>query len=389
MISVALVLAAATAVPSDAASDRMRVVASDALSRAMVDYCRDAAPARAEAVAGAWQRWRMVSQVDAIRAAMGPEAVAATEAAVADQQASTRDTLVKLGPADTVCAQVPATWSQASFDMRTAYPMAYPVTEAAATAVRPVPQAAAKTPPAPSRPGLGLAQTQIEAIVSSWYEGYVGIQYTLTETNYLVLKDGTVRDGMPDVGPGDFDISADRARSPKSWGQWQKSGNTYSFRFPGDSAFSVPRNAQVRPRSKTGLTLNNTYQTSSGYQIAGGAGSFSFRKLVLKSDGHFSRANWGFTGGTTGAGETAIVAGTTWDDKGQVTTVTGEGAAMRGGNASSNGTRDADLRGTYRIDGYELSLVFESGRRETHFFYVAPDQKLIGIDDEAMIVPEP
>jgi hypothetical protein len=62
---------------------------------------------------------------------------------------------------------------------------------------------------------------------------------------------------------------------------------------------------------------------------------------------------------------------------------------MRGGNASSNGTRDADLRGTYRIDGYELSLVFESGRRETHFFYVAPDQKLIGIDDEAMIVPEP
>jgi hypothetical protein len=388
----AIALAAAATVPSDAANDRMRVIASDTLSSVMVDYCREAAPTRADGVTAAWKRWQLVSQIDALRAALGPEAVAAIEAAMADQRGSTRDTLVKLGPADVVCAQVPATWTQSSFDMRTAYPLAYPVTPtAAAPAASPSPAktVAAKTPASPAKRGTGLAQTQIEAIVSSWYEGYVGIQYTLTETAYLLLKDGTVRKGLPQVGPGEFDIAADRAQSPKLWGQWRKSGAVYSFSFPGDKTFSTPRNAQVRARSKTGLTLNNTYQTSSGYQIVGGAGSFSFRKLALKSDGRFSRANWGFTGGTTGIGETTVVAGTTWDDKGSVTTVTGEGAAMRGGNMASNGTTDADLGGTYRIDGYELILTFESGKRETHFFWVRDDQKMIGIDDDAMIIPKP
>lgn len=384
----AMALSAAATSPSDATNDRMRVIASDTLSSVMVDYCREAAPARAEGVTTAWKRWQLVSEIDAIRSALGPEAVATIETAMADQRTSTRDTLARLGPADTVCAQVPATWTQASFDMRTAYPLAYPVNAPAEAKTPPAKPVATRGIPA-TKPGQTLDQNHIEAIVSSWYEGYVGIQYTLTETAYLVLKDGTVRKGLPDVGPGEFDVAADRAKSPKQWGQWQKSGAAYTFRFPGDKSYTPPRNAQVRARSKTGLTLNNSYQTSSGYQIAGGAGSFSFRKLVLKSDGRFSRANWGFTGGTTGIGETAVVAGTTWDDKGQVTTVTGEGAAMRGGNASSNGTTDADLRGTYRIDGYQLEFTFENDRRETHFFYVTPDQKLIGIDDEAMIVPKP
>lgn len=387
ILGLAVALAAAAAPLSEVDTARASVVGSDILSATMVDYCRQAAPARATAIDTAWRKWRAVSQVEAIRSALGANAVARTETAFAAQKVSIRQKMEGLGNADAVCAQLPATWSDASFDMRANYPKAYPVSATQAAA------------PAPAKPvtklaqgkalGKSLAAAQIETIVSSFYEGYVGTQFTLTETNYLVLKDGTVRSGLPNVGPGDFDVAADRAQFPNKWGQWQKSAGGYVFRFAGDKSFAAPRGASVRGPAKPGLKLDNHYQTASGYQIIGGAGSFNFSNLTLRGDGRFTRSNHGFTGGTVGVGGNAVTAGTTWDDKGSVTTVTGEGAAMRGGGTTRNGTTDADLQGTYRINGYELELLFESGRRESHFFFVSTDQRMIGLDDGTMIVRKP
>lgn len=395
-IAFGLAVALATAPDMDAGvlNDRMHVVGSDVLSVVMVDYCRETAPARTAAVDAAFAKWRTISQVDAIRAAIGPDAVARTEAAVAAKRASTRQMLVNLGTPDVVCTQLPATWTQSSFDMRANYPKAYPVSQTvqADTSVASAPGATAvqaKAPVPAARPGAGLNQAQIETIVSSWYQGYYGTQFTLFETGYLVLKDGTVRKGLPTVGPSDFDLAADRAASPDLWGRWQKTGKSYAFRFPGDSGFTTPENDNVQVRTPPGFKLNNSFHASSGYQILGGAGSFSFRSLSLRGDGRFTRATHGFTGGTIGIGATAVSAGTTWDDKGSVTTVTGEGAAVRGGGGRTNGTTDADLEGTYRIDGYELVLTFDSGKRESHFFYVSANREMITVDNESMTVKTP
>lgn len=382
----ALASVAATLSPVD--KDRMSVVAADVLSKDLAEHCRTAAPARATEIEAAYRKWRTTAQVDAIRAVLGAQAVAATEAGAAGQAEAMRRKLAGLGDADTVCAQLPATWAQPSFDMAASYPNAYPVEQAAAlppTASKPQTAPAKAVAPAP-KPGNGLKEAQIEAVVSSWYQGYYGTQFTLFEKSYLVLKDGSVRNGLPEVGPGDFDLAADRAAEPTLWGQWQKTGNGYAFRFPGDSKFTTPENAKVEARSPAGLRLDNSYHASSGYQIIGGAGSFSFRTLALRGDGRFSRSSHGFVGGSTGFGDAAVVAGNSWDDKGSVSTVTGPGAAMRGGSSSKTGVTDADLQGTYHINGYELVLTFDSGRRESHFFHVSANKQMIGLGDETMMI---
>ncbi|MBP2158824.1 MULTISPECIES: hypothetical protein [Asticcacaulis] len=379
-------LAAAPGGDAGVLNDRMGVVGTDVLSAVTVDYCRETAPAKTAAVEAAYRKWRTEAQVDAVRADLGSEGVARIEAAIAPKRESMWQTMAGLGAPDTVCAQAPATWTQTSFNVRANYPRAYPagqVAQASAPAAKaPVPTV--KTPAV--KPGNGLKEAQIEAVVSSWYQGYYGTQFTLFEKSYLVLKDGSVRKGLPEVGPGDFDLAADRAAEPNLWGQWQKTGTRYAFRFPGDSKFTTPENDQVEARSPAGLRLDNSYHASSGYQIIGGAGSFSFRSLALRGDGRFTRSSHGFVGGSTGFGDAAVVAGNTWDDKGSATTITGPGAAMRGGGSRKTGVTDADLQGTYRIEGYELVLTFDSGRRESHFFHVSANKQMIGLGDETMLI---
>ncbi len=383
VFALALPLAAAPGPVSDSDKARLRVLGSDILGGVMVDYCRQKAPARTEAAEAAWRRWQGASRIAAIRAALGAEAVARDEAAFAAQRTVVEEKMAGQGAPDTVCAQLPAMFAQPGFDMHGLYPAAYPVAGETEAPAGPVAE-----PLAPAT-GHGLAQAQIQTIVSSFYQGYRGVQFTLFETAYLVLKDGTARHGLPSAGPRDFDLAADRAKSPQLWGQWRRQGAGYVFRFPGDRDFAAPPGAEVHGAAPAGLTLNNDFGGASGYQFIGGAGSFSFHHLVLRGDGRFTRASSGFTGGTTGFGNQTIAAGTSWNDKGRATTVTGEGAAVRGGIVDRRATPGAELQGTYRIDGYELDLVFDSGRRESHFFYVTPNHERIGLDDGTMIVRKP
>ncbi len=204
-------------------------------------------------------------------------------------------------------------------------------------------------------------------------QGYVGINFQLTEKAYLLLKDGTVRRDLPTVGPSDFDVAADKAANPGNWGRWTRRNGIYVFRFAGDSDFSGVPGEEVHAPAQNSMVLTQGYHSASGYTILGGAGSYSFHSLTFSAAGRFTRANTGFTGGSIGVGPTTVAAGTAWDDKGSATTVTGQGAAVRGGSVSNTGTTDADLQGRYHIDGYQLDLVYDSGRRESHFFYVTAD----------------
>lgn len=382
----ALTLALAAAPAPDVTSDRMRVLGTDILTGQMIDYCRQRAPARAEAAGAAWQKWRGVSQMEAIRAALGADTVARAEAGFANNRPAVEQKMASLGTPDAQCAQVPAMFTQGAFDMHALYPRAYPV-EASQTAPAAQPVKAPVEEARPLAPGQGLTTAKIETIVSSFHFGYEGVQYTLFENGFLLLKDGTVRHDLPPVGPRDFDVAADKAKSPGLWGRWEKRGPKYVLHFSADKGFVEPDGAEVHGPSPAGQMLNANYESASGYQFIGGGGSFSFHHMVFRKDGRFTRANSGFTGGTVGTGATTIAAGTSWNDKGKSTTITGAGAAVRGGIIDRRGTPDADLQGTYHIDGYQLDLTFDSGRHESHFFYVTQDHGLIGLDNGTMIIP--
>jgi len=377
-----LALALAAAAPaSDVIDDRLKVLGTDALTAQIVDYCRQNAPARVAAIDAAWQAWRATAQVDAMRPTIDSDVLARAETGFAGKRAAVDQ---KLASSDPQCTQIAGMFTQAGMDMHALYPKAYPV-EAPAPAR---PAGAPVDQPHVPAPGQGLATARIEAIVSSFHWGYEGVQYTLFENAFLLLKDGTARYGVPSVGPREFDVAADRKASPGLWGKWQKQGNRYELHFEADKGFVVPDGEEIHGASKAGLMLNGDYSSASGYTFIGGAGSYSFHHLMFRGDGRFTRANSGFTGGTIGTGATTVAAGTSWDDKGRATTITGAGAAMRGGVVDRRGTPDADLQGIYHIDGYELDLRFDSGRQESHFFYVTPDHGLIGLDNGTMIIPK-
>lgn len=243
----------------------------------------------------------------------------------------------------------------------------------------PAPAAApakAVQPPQPTKAGPPQAGAvkdgEIEAIVYSWSQiyGIGGLQ--MNESTYLLLKDGSVRRDLP--AERDFDVAASKAREAGRWGRWRKDGGAYLLSF-GGAAFQKPPGELVRLPGKPGETLAGQYKTSSSYQIGGGAGSWSVRGVSFTPNGRFSAFNTGGAGGTTGAGGERIAAATVYDDEGSAGSVAG--ANFGGGSARRAGGSVADRQGTYRIDGYTMTLRYDSGRVERSFFYTDADRRAV------------
>lgn len=231
----------------------------------------------------------------------------------------------------------------------------------------------ATTPVKAGPPAAGAVKDgEIEAIVYSWSQiyGIGGLQ--MTENTYLLLKDGSVRRDLP--AERDFDVAASKAREAGRWGRWRKQGAAYQLSF-GGGAFQTPPGELVRLPGRPGETLSGQYKTSSSYQIAGGAGSWSMRGVSFTPNGRFSAFNTGGAGGTTGAGDAQIAAANVYDDEGSAGSVAGPN--FGGGGARRSGNTAADRQGTYRIDGYTMTLRYDSGRVERSFFYTDPDRRAV------------
>ncbi|WP_343699427.1 hypothetical protein [Caulobacter sp.] len=228
-----------------------------------------------------------------------------------------------------------------------------------APAAKPTPTQAAAPPSASA-----VKDGDIEAVLYSWSQiyGIGGLQ--MNETTYLLLKDGSVRRDLP--VERDFDAAASKAREAGQWGRWRKSGATYQLAF-GGGAFETPPGALVRLPGRSGEALAGSYKTSSSYQIGGGAGAWSVRGVSFTADGRFSAFNTGGAGGSVGMGDSRVVANTVYDDEGSAGGVSGSN--FGGGSSRRTPGGAADRQGTYRIDGYTLTLRYDSGRVERGFFY--------------------
>ncbi len=215
-------------------------------------------------------------------------------------------------------------------------------------------------------PGAGIASSQIEAVYYEWKQEYEigGLQFK--EYLFLLLKDGTVHDGLP-VPPEDLDVAASRRDEPKAWGRWRKVGTTYEFAFADNRQFARKQGYVVQP-ARPGLTLVGRFEGSSHYQIPGGAGAWANFGVTFSLGQRFERFRSGGAGMTGGYGDTRISTSAVYDDDG----VVGGAAGATVAGSSTRRTPDrGDRRGTYRHEGYALILTYENGTVERLPFVVA------------------
>jgi hypothetical protein len=209
-------------------------------------------------------------------------------------------------------------------------------------------------------PGKGLKPSQIEAVVYSWDQDYIGTTFTMRQWSYLLLKDGTVR-GAPPVAPDSLDAESEKRGDPKQWGQWKRKGDNYLLKWSYDKSFREPPNQNIRLPGKANERLSARYESSSSSSWGGG-GTFSFWSIQFDSEGRFTRSSSG--GGGTGYGSSVTVM-TSYNDHGSATTISGPHV---GGGTSRTTSGDASRVGTYHIDGYNLELRYDDGHVERRFF---------------------
>lgn len=226
---------------------------------------------------------------------------------------------------------------------------------------------------APVDPKHALDEQNIEAVLYSVEQSYRGTNYVATEYTYLLLKDGSARSGVPGPAPADFDLVADRARNPRLWGQWKKSAETYQVRFAGRD-FTTPSPQVARLPGKKGQRLDTQFEASSG-ESHGTVGFWQSRRMRFNKDGTFRRSSSGGGGGTAGAGDTATSVYSAHTDKRSQTVTSSRDAGTS--VSKRTGVNDADLTGTYEIDGWTLTLKYNNGQVVRSFFSISHHGKSV------------
>ncbi len=222
--------------------------------------------------------------------------------------------------------------------------------------------APAPTSPLKSTPtGKGLRDADIAGVLYSWNQVYQVTGLQMMEWTYLLLVDGSAREGVPDVSIDAFDLAADKRAHPELWGRWQRHGAVTQVDF--GEGFTEPPNQMARVKGQKGERLHNRYRGSASANI-GTTSSWASWGLALNRNGTFKRWSTQGTGGTM-LGTSALVVG---DDKGSSSVVSAPGA-FGGGGSKSTGVTDADLEGEYTIDGWTLELRYRSGKVQRGFFY--------------------
>lgn len=232
----------------------------------------------------------------------------------------------------------------------------------------------------------GVARSAITGVLYSWYQRWVGMSLQIQEDTYLLLRDGTVRFGLPPVPPEDLDDAAERSADPTQWGRWKKSGGKYMIQRAGETKFSEPVHAVLRAPGKTDEKLGATYEHWSNQRYAAGAGWWSHTSITFTRDGRFSRSHvGGISASGAGFGANSVHAASVYNDEGSSTSIVGPNVG--GGGTRRSGSTAADREGSYRIDGYTLELHYDNGRVERRFFYADDERKSIWFDSGEMILP--
>jgi hypothetical protein len=247
-----------------------------------------------------------------------------------------------------------------------------PPVVAASQAVAAVPAPAVNTMAAK---GTGLGVKQLEAILFSWEQVFEVTGLQLHENAYLLLKDGSYRNAVPQESLDDFDLSADKTNNAKRWGTWRKEGVKYQLAERGAAHFHTPDHQTVQLPARPGETLNGSWSAGSGGTV-GAVGYWSTTSVSLGSDGRFTRSSSGGAGGSSSPGaDYNVTTLTVHNDEGSAAAV--GSTVFGGGGSSKNGKTIANRSGSYRLDGFTMELHYDDGRVVRQLFFTNNDRSFI------------
>ena len=214
-------------------------------------------------------------------------------------------------------------------------------------------------------PGKGVQPAQVAGIVHS-QTLRPGPGASSKNECYLLLKDGTVHDGLP-VPPDELDVPLSRRREPEKWGRWRRQGAKVVAAWPDQPTRFVPLPGVMATPAKAGEQLAGRFGTgeSSGFSPFGG--SYRLWGVTFTPGGRFAKdKRGGSSSGSLGETMNGFSVDSTYDDNGSVTSFSSPGAV--GYAARKKGSSRA---GTYTISGYTMTLRYDSGKVERIPFFFA------------------
>ncbi len=229
-------------------------------------------------------------------------------------------------------------------------------------------------------PGKGIQSAQIQCLLlhtetTQFYNGS-GMSISSTYDPYILLKDGTIYNGLP-VAPDDIDVSRSRRQEPEKWGRWKKTeGGSYAAAWPDFPAKFVAIKAE--PVFPVPADLRFIGRYGSG-ETSGSALGSSFRLwgVTFTAEGRFQKDERGGYGSNaiTSSMPGGVAVNTGYDDEGSFVGASGESFAL----SNSTKKRPKNNRsGSYSVNGYTMTLKLEDGGTiRLPFFFTEKNRKSI------------
>ena len=260
----------------------------------------------------------------------------------------------------------------------------------AAAAAAPAPAAASVAAQPPRRDyafqtaqrGTGIKPSQVEAVLMFWRNEQAGMTMQVHTYFYLVLKDGSFRDGLPPVPFADIDVAAAKKGEPDLWGRWTRDGQGYQLTWPNKYVRRLDASSLRQP-ARPGETLDGLYKGYSAYSTMYSV-SQSEWSVQFSRDGRFLKSANRSVVGSAGGG--APVGGAiNSDDNG---TTSNMGGVNFSTSRSRTGGRPVSSRsGTYKLDGYDIELDYDNGVVERRPFVATPNRDAIWFEGDELNRP--
>jgi hypothetical protein len=149
-------------------------------------------------------------------------------------------------------------------------------------------------------PGSGTKPPQVETILMRWTDDQAGMTMQVHTYFYLLLKDGSFRDGLPPAAPEDIDVAAAKKGEPRLWGSWTRNGGQYHLVWFDKSGRDMGAGTVQEP-AHAGEMLDGVYKGFSAYSTSYSVASSEWA-VQFTRDGRFLKsANRSVVGSVGGA----------------------------------------------------------------------------------------
>lgn len=222
--------------------------------------------------------------------------------------------------------------------------------------------------------GQGLKPAQVEGVFYNSTVKYDATGTTARDDVYLLLKDGTLRDGIP-VAFDELDVSLSKRREPEKWGKWRRQGEKVLVAWADNPTRFEPVKGTMAKPTRTGQKLvghwgsgstSGNFVTGSSYRIWG---------VTFTEAGGFQKdERGGSNNGSLAQTLNNTYIFTTYDEDGGTTSASAPGVIV--GSVRKN-TRRPSNRGTYTVNGFLLTLRYDNGKVERLPFFSSDDQKML------------